>query len=179
MCYTCDVTRWQDGGWFCSDATSKFEGKIRLLLLNVQKSFIHQILSFDLNIYLSKKKRGLKIRCSNTLIVQTIYLTLVLCFNPESFLRASLPFSSIYLFWGFSRGSCSLVAVVLVFVFAFSEVFSQCSLFMICRHIFEISDDSRMRITLNDLPTSKSKTEDDFHFTLPLSCIEIALSGCT
>ncbi len=24
-----------DGGWFCSDETSKFEGKIRLLLLNV------------------------------------------------------------------------------------------------------------------------------------------------
>ena len=67
MCYTCDVTRRQDGGWFCSDATSKFEGKTRLLLLNVQKSFIHQILSFDLNIYLSQKKRGRKIRCSNTL----------------------------------------------------------------------------------------------------------------
>ncbi len=53
---------------FCSDATSKFEGKVRLLLLNVQKSFIHQILSFDLNIHLSKKKRGRKIRCSNTLM---------------------------------------------------------------------------------------------------------------
>ena len=46
-----------------------------------------------------------------------IYSKLVLCFNPESFLHASLPFSSIYLSLGVS---CSLVAVVLVFVFAFS-----------------------------------------------------------
>ena len=53
--------------------------------------------------------------------------TNLFCVNPESFLRASLSFSSIYLFSGVS---CSLVAVVLVFVFAFSEAFSQCSLFM-------------------------------------------------
>ena len=53
--------------------------------------------------------------------------TNLFCVNPEPFLRASLSFSSIYLFSGVS---CSLVAVVLVFVFAFSEAFSQCSLFM-------------------------------------------------
>ncbi len=51
--------------------------------------------------------------------------TNLFCVNPESFLRASLSFCSIYLFSGVS---CSLVAVVLVFGFAFSEAFSQCSL---------------------------------------------------
>ncbi len=76
--------------------------------------------------------------------------TNLLCVNPESFLRASLSFSSIYLFSGVS---CSLVAVVFVFVFvfafAFSEAFSQCSAVRssCSRHIFEICDDSRMRIT--------------------------------
>ncbi len=100
-----------------------------------------------------------------------IFNKLVLCFNQESFLRASLPFSSIYIFSGFSCGSCSLVAVVFVFVFAFSEAFSQCSLFMIVHHIFEISDDSRMRITLNDPPTSKSKMEDTLDSAMPLSYI--------
>ena len=103
-----------------------------------------------------------------------IFNKLVLCFNSESFLCTSLPFSSIYLFSGFS---CSLVAVVLVFVFIFSEAFSQCSLFMIVRHIFEISDDSR--ITLNDLPTSKSKMEDDFSFRYATELYSIALSRRT
>ena len=72
--------------------------------------------------------------------------TNLLCVNPESFLRASLSFSNIYLSSGVS---CSLVAVVLVFIFAFSEAFSQCWLFAlhVVRHIFEICDDSRMRIT--------------------------------
>ncbi len=108
-----------------------------------------------------------------------IFKKLVLCFNSESFLRGSLPFSSIYLFSGFSCGSCSLVAVVLVFVFAFSEAFSQCLLFMLVRHIFEISDDLRMRITLNDLPTSKSKMEDDFSSRYATELYSIALSRCT
>ena len=45
------------------------------------------------------------------------------------------------------------MAVVLVFVFAFSD----------SRHVFEISDDPRMRINLNDLPTSMTKKmENDF-----------------
>ena len=67
--------------------------------------------------------------------------TNLFCVNPESFLRASLSFSSIYLFSGVS---CSLVAVVLVFVFAsLQPVFA----LHVIRHIFEICDDSRMRIT--------------------------------
>ena len=108
-----------------------------------------------------------------------IFSKLVLCSNPESFLRTSPPFSSIYLLSGFSCGSCSLVAVVLVFVFAFSEAFSQCSLFMIVRHIFEISDDLCMHIMLNDLPMSKSKMEDNFSFGYATELYSIALSGCT
>ncbi len=113
--------------------------------------------------------------CTQEFSANNIFNELVLCFNPQSFLRASLPFSSIYLFSGFSCGSCSLVAVVLVFFFAFSEALSQCSLFMIVRHIFEISDDSRKRITLNDLPTSKSKMEDDFSFRYATELYSIAL----
>ena len=50
----------------------------------------------------------------------------------------------------------SLVAVVLVFVFASVFGSLQFSLFMIVRHIFEISDDSRMRTSnVHDM-------EDDF-----------------
>ncbi len=78
----------------------------------------------------------------------------------------------------FSGVSCSLVAVVLVFDFASVFGSLQCSL-MIVRHIFEISDDSRMRITLNDVPTFKSKMEDDFSFRYATELYSIALSGCT
>ena len=39
--------------------------------------------------------------------------------------------------------------------------------------------DLRMRITLNDLPTSKSKMEDDFWFRYATELYRIALSGCT
>ena len=97
-----------------------------------------------------------------------IFNKLVLCFNPESFLCASLPFSSIYLFSGFS---CGLVAVVLVFVFAFSEAFSQCSLLMIVRHIFEISDDSRMRKMTKSVQRPNPKWRTTFHSAMPLSYI--------
>ena len=73
-----------------------------------------------------------------------IFNYIVLCFNPESFLRASLPFPSIYLFLGVS---CSLLAGVHVFVFAF--IFRKPPVFALrdSSHFFEISDDSRMRIT--------------------------------
>ena len=40
-----------------------------------------------------------------------------------------------------------IVAVDRLFVFAISEAFCVRSLFMIVRHMFETSDDSRMRIT--------------------------------
>ena len=50
------------------------------------------------------------------------------------------------------------MAVVRLSVFAFSEAFCVCSLFMIVRHIFEISDDSRMRITTK----SVHDKNDDF-----------------
>ena len=54
-------------------------------------------------------------------LVQTIYQQTCFVFQSRVVLRTSLSFSSIYLFPGVS---CSLVAVVLVFVFAFSEAFS-------------------------------------------------------
>ncbi len=70
--------------------------------------------------------------------------TNLFCVNPESFLRASLSFSSIYLFSGVS---CSLVACSRSSLRFRLFGSLQCSLFTIIRHTFEISDDSRMRIT--------------------------------
>ena len=46
-----------------------------------------------------------------------------------------------------------------------SNIIAQCSLFMIVRHIFEIIDDSRMRITTRTVTTSNVhdiQIEDDF-----------------
>ncbi len=66
--------------------------------------------------------------------------TNLFCVNPESFLRASF-FSSTYLFSGVS---CSLVARLRFRLFgSLQPVFA----LHVVRHIFEISDDSRMRIT--------------------------------
>ena len=73
--------------------------------------------------------------------MQTIY-ELVLCFNPESFRRASLSFPALI------SSQESLVVLWQSFLSLFMP-FRKPSVFAlhVVRHIFEISDDSRMRIT--------------------------------
>ncbi len=112
-------------------------------------------------------------------LVQTIYLTNLFCVSIQN------RFSTLLcLFLAYISSHDSLVVLWQSFLSLFSpfrkpSIIDQCSLVVIVRHIFGISDDSRMRITKNDLPTSKSKMEDDFSFRYATELYSIALSGCT